>query len=69
MRAEIRLRHPSLRTEQACIDRARRYIHFHDKRHPQESGAEGGAGFSVTFGEPAQGVGFDAKPSQRRCSC
>lgn len=40
MRAEIRLRHYSLRTEQAYIDWVRRYIYFHDKRHPQELGAE-----------------------------
>jgi integron integrase len=40
MRAETPLRHYSLRTEQAYVDRARRYIFFHDKRHPQELGAE-----------------------------
>ena len=36
MRAEIRLRHYSLRTEQSYIDWARRYIPFHAKRHPQQ---------------------------------
>ncbi|BBE50664.1 Tyrosine recombinase XerD [Ferriphaselus amnicola] len=40
MRAEIRLRHYSIRTEQAYVDWARRYILFHDKRHPREMGAE-----------------------------
>jgi len=47
MRAGIRLRHYSLRTEQAYIDWARccTYFHDNDKRHPQELGAEG-AGFS-----------------------
>lgn len=40
MRAEIRLRHYSLRTEQAYVDWVRRYIHFHGKRHPRELGAE-----------------------------
>jgi integron integrase len=39
MRAEIRLRHYSLRTEEAYVDWARRYILFHHKRHPQEMGA------------------------------
>ena len=39
MRAEIRVRHYSIRTEQTYIDWARRYIYFHDKRHPQDMGA------------------------------
>ena len=39
MRAEIRVRHYSIRTEQTYIDWARRYILFHDKRHPQDMGA------------------------------
>jgi integron integrase len=40
MRAEIRVRHYSIRTEQAYVDWARRFILFHNKRHPQEMGAE-----------------------------
>ena len=39
MRAEIRVRHYSIRTEQTYIDWVRRYIFFHDKRHPQDMGA------------------------------
>ncbi|MBU0499069.1 MAG: integron integrase [Gammaproteobacteria bacterium] len=39
MRAEIRLRHYSIRTEETYVDWARRYILFHKKRHPQEMGA------------------------------
>lgn len=39
MRAEIRVRHYSIRTEQTYIDWARRYILFHNKRHPQDMGA------------------------------
>jgi hypothetical protein len=38
VRAKIRLRHYSIRTEQAYVDWIRRYILFHDKRHPQEMG-------------------------------
>lgn len=38
MRAEIRTRHYSLRTEQAYVDWARRFILFHGKRHPQDMG-------------------------------
>jgi integron integrase len=39
IRAEIRLRHYSIRTEEAYVDWARRYIRFHDRRHPKEMGA------------------------------
>lgn len=39
LRAEIRLRHYSLRTEQAYVDWARRFILFHHKRHPKDMGA------------------------------
>lgn len=40
MRAEIRLRHYSIRTEESYVDWARRFILFHGKRHPLEMGAE-----------------------------
>ncbi len=39
MREEIRIRHYSIRTEEAYIDWARRFILFHNKRHPSEMGA------------------------------
>lgn len=39
VRAEIRVRHYSLRTEQSYVDWARRFILFHRKRHPAEMGA------------------------------
>ena len=38
MRIHLRTRHYSIRTEQAYIDWARRFILFHDKRHPQDMG-------------------------------
>lgn len=38
LRACIRARHYSLRTEQACIHWAKRFILFHNKRHPKEMG-------------------------------
>ena len=38
VRSEIRLRHYSLRTEEAYTDWIRRYICFHDKRHPNQMG-------------------------------
>ena len=45
MRAEIRVRHYSIRTEEAYLDWARRYILFHDKRHPKDMGADEVQGF------------------------
>ena len=39
-RAEVRLRHYSVRTEQAYVEWIRRFILFHDKRHPREMGGE-----------------------------
>lgn len=40
VRAAIRVRHYSIRTEHAYVDWARRYILFHGKRHPADMGAE-----------------------------
>jgi hypothetical protein len=39
LRIHLRTRHYSIRTEEAYIDWARRFILFHSKRHPQEMGA------------------------------
>ena len=39
MRAKIRFKHYSIRTEQTYVDWARRYILFHGKRHPKDMGA------------------------------
>lgn len=39
VRGKIRLKHYSLRTEQTYSDWIRRFIRFHDKRHPREMGA------------------------------
>ena len=38
VRAEVRVRHYSLRTEQAYVDWIRRFILFHGKRHPAAMG-------------------------------
>jgi integrase len=40
MRLVLRLKHMSYRTEEAYILWARRFILFHDKRHPKEMGAQ-----------------------------
>ena len=39
VREVIRVKHYSLRTEQAYVDWTRRFILFHGKRHPREMGA------------------------------
>ena len=39
LRIHLRTRHYSIRTEQAYIDWARRFIVYHGKRHPQDMGA------------------------------
>lgn len=38
MRDVLRLKHYSIRTEEAYVDWCRRYILFHNKRHPQDMG-------------------------------
>ena len=38
VREAIRLKHYSLRTEEAYVAWTRRFILFHDKRHPKEMG-------------------------------
>ncbi len=39
VRDALRVRHYAIRTERAYCDWVRRYVLFHDKRHPQEMGA------------------------------
>ena len=39
LREAIRVRHYSIRTEDAYVDWARRFIRFHGRRHPREMGA------------------------------
>ncbi|QID17663.1 integron integrase [Nitrogeniibacter mangrovi] len=38
VRERIRVKHYSIRTEQAYVDWIKRYIYFHDKRHPKNLG-------------------------------
>jgi integron integrase len=40
VREALRVRHYSRRTEKACVGWIRRYVLFHDKRHPREMGAD-----------------------------
>src|SRR5664279_4122854 len=45
LRESLRVRHYSLRTEDAYVDWARRFILFHGKRHPRDMGAPEVQGF------------------------
>jgi len=40
VRDKIRLKHYSIRTETAYVDWVRRFVVFHDRRHPRDLGAE-----------------------------
>lgn len=40
VRNVIRCKHYSIRTEQSYIDWIKRYIYYHDKKHPKDLGAE-----------------------------
>ena len=39
VRDKLRVKHYSIRTEQTYVDWIKRFIYFHDKRHPKELGA------------------------------
>ena len=41
VRDKLRVKHYSIRTEQAYLDWIKRYIFFHDKQHPKNLGARG----------------------------
>jgi hypothetical protein len=39
VRSRLRVKHYSIRTEQAYVDWIKRFIGFHGKRHPKDMGA------------------------------
>ena len=45
LRHAIRVRHYSIRTEEAYVDWVRRFVRFHGRRHPRELGAPEVAAF------------------------
>jgi Phage integrase, N-terminal SAM-like domain len=67
VRATIRLKHYSMRTEEAYIQWVRRFILFHGKRHPQEMGAREVEAF-LTFGGRGASVVFNPEPGPQRHS-
>ena len=60
VREVCRLKHYSLRTEQSYVAWVRRFILFHQKRHPREMRAVEVNGF---LGRLASGAGVAAVPS------
>lgn len=52
VRQRIRARHYSRRTEQAYVHWIKRYIFFHDKRHPADMGAGEVTGFLTAWFGP-----------------
>ncbi|GAB1232940.1 integron integrase [Ferrigenium sp. UT4] len=40
VRDKLRVKHYALRTEQSYVDWIKRFIYFHDKRHPKDMGAQ-----------------------------
>ena len=45
VRARLRLKHYSLRTEDSYLHWMRRFIHFHGRKHPRDMGGAGGGAF------------------------
>ncbi len=57
----IRVKHYSLRTEQAYVQWIRRYILFHGKRHPREMGRQEIEAFLTHLAVKGESVSFYAK--------
>ena len=49
LRDVLRLKHYSIRTEQAYLDWIHHYILFHGKRHPKDMGADEAVAFRPTW--------------------
>ena len=66
VREAIRLKHYSRHTEQAYVTWIKRYIFFHDKRHPKDMGA---AEIEAFFDPPrsaGEGRCLHPKPGRQR---
>lgn len=64
MRSHLRTRHYSLRTEQAYIDWARRFIRVSRQAPPAGYGGSRGRGIPEPFGCGKTGFGVHAEPGQ-----
>jgi Phage integrase, N-terminal SAM-like domain len=66
VREVIRIRHYSIRTEQAYVQWIRRFVLFHGKRHPREMACAGAHGVSELSRCPAQRRCVDAESGVAR---
>jgi hypothetical protein len=66
VRDKIRLKHYSIRTEQAYVEWIKRFILFHGKRHPRTLGAAEVEAFLTDLAVARQGCGADAEPGEER---
>jgi hypothetical protein len=62
VRWHLRVKHYSIRTEELYLHWIRRYILFHQKRHPDTLGEEEIAAFLSHLAIPWAGRGFHSKP-------
>ena len=60
VRDRLRVKHYSIRTEQAYVDWIKRFIWFQGKRHPKDNKETSRMGFNIGAGPPKQ------KPPIRR---
>jgi hypothetical protein len=67
LRGRLRVKHYSIRTEQAYVDWVRRFVLFHGKRHPRELGAAEVESF-LTDLAVRRLVSFHTEPGEKRDS-
>jgi hypothetical protein len=63
VRDRIRVKHYSIRTETQYVQWIKRFILFHNKRHPEEMGVAEVEAFLTHLAVEGGVVCFDAKPS------
>lgn len=63
-----RVRHLAYRTEQAYVGWVKRFILFHNKRHPSEMGASEVRAFLTHLAVNRRVAGIDAEPGAQ-CHC
>jgi len=66
VREVIRVKHYSIRTEEAYVQWIKRFIFFHGKRHPREMGSDRNRSVSDGFGGVWKGRCLDAEPGLER---
>ena len=65
IRDRIRFKHYSIRTEQAYVDWIKRFIYFHDKRHPETMAEAEVNAFLTHLAVEGHVAALDPGPAQR----